>query len=69
MYKLNKAGRPTLNGKFVPIDTLPTSKRFSTVAGPCVVVARSLDERVELANADKPEDLTGYSEALTLATG
>lgn len=69
MYKLDKAGRPRLNGKFVPVESLPTSKKFSTLAGPCVVVAKSLEERVALANATKPEEIEGYTEALKLAQG
>jgi hypothetical protein len=69
MYKIDSAGRPRLNGKFVPVETLPTSKRFDTDAGPCVVVARSLEERAALANADKPEDLEGFKEALAVVQG
>lgn len=69
MYKLNKNGRPTLNGRFVKEEILPTSKKFSTPAGPCVVVGKNLDERVALANAEKPEDIEGFEEALKLATG
>lgn len=69
MYTLDKGGRLRLDGKIVKLDTLPKSKRFTTAAGPCVVVARSLKERKELALAEAPENLEGYSEALTLAKG
>lgn len=69
MFTLDKAGRPRLNGKFVPANTLPTSKKFTTPAGPCVVVAKNLEERVALANAEKPEDIEGFTEALKLAQG
>lgn len=68
MYTI-KRKRPQLNGEYVSVDTLPTSKKFSTTAGTCVVVAKTLEERVALANAQKPEDLEGFSEALKLATG
>lgn len=69
MYTLDKGGRLRLDGKIVKLDTLPKSKRFTTPAGPCVVVARTLKERKELALAQAPEDLEGYSEALSLAKG
>lgn len=69
MYKLDSAGRPRLNGKFVPVESLPTSKKFTSPGGPCVIVAKSLEERVALANATKPEEIEGYSEALKLAQG
>jgi hypothetical protein len=64
MYTLDKIGRPRLNGKYVALDSLPTSKKFATPAGPCVVVAKNLEERVMLANADNPEDVEGFAEAL-----
>jgi hypothetical protein len=67
MYTLDKRGRPRFNGKYVALDSLPTSKKFPTPAGPCVVVAKDLEERVMLANADKPEDIEGFVEALQVA--
>lgn len=67
MYTLDKIGRPRLNGKYVALDSLPTSKKFDTAAGPCVVVAKNVEERVMLANADKPEDIEGFVEALQVA--
>jgi hypothetical protein len=69
MYKLDSVGRPRLNGKCVPVNSLPTSKKFVTPAGPCVVVAKNLDERVALANAETPEDIEGYEEAVKVAQG
>lgn len=67
MYELDKNNRLRLDGKIVKLDTLPTSKKFHTDAGPCVVVARSLQERKALALADKPEQIEGFTEALKLA--
>lgn len=67
MYELDKNNRLRLDGKVVKLDTLPTSKKFQTDAGACVVVARSLQERKALALADKPEDIEGFNEALKLA--
>jgi hypothetical protein len=67
MYTIDKVGRPRLNGKYVKLDSVPTSKKFATPAGPCVVVAKTLEERIALANADKPEDIEGYTEALKVA--
>lgn len=67
MYTLDKNNRIRLDGKVVKLDSLPTSKKFTTDAGPCVVVARSLQERKALALADKPEDIEGFNEALKLA--
>lgn len=71
MYTFNKiSGRVRLDGKLISRDeaeALPRSKKFSTPAGPCVVVAKSMEERVALANATRPEDVEGYSEALQTA--
>lgn len=72
MYTFNKKSkRVRLDGKLISVEeadnSLPTSKKFETPYGPCVVVARDLEERVNLANAEKPEDIEGYKEALTLA--
>lgn len=67
MYTLDKIGRPRLNGKYVALDSIPTSKKFDTAMGPCVVVAKNVEERVALANADKPEDIEGFVEALQVA--
>lgn len=64
MYTLDRSGRPRLNGKLVKLDTIPKKRTFETPAGPCVVVARNMEERIELANATKPEDLEGFKEAL-----
>lgn len=64
MYTLDKNGRPKLNGRYVKLEEIPTSKKFNTPAGPCVVVANNMEERVALANASRPEDLVGYDEAL-----
>lgn len=69
MYTLDKIGRPRLNGKYVPATSLPKSKKFDTPAGPCVVVAKNLEEKVALANANGPEDLEGFEEALKLVQG
>lgn len=71
MYTFNKmSGRVRLDGKLISrdeADALPESKRFATPAGPCVVVARNMEERVALANASRPEDVPGYEEALRVA--
>lgn len=67
MYTLDKRGRPRLDGKYVKLDSIPISKKFDTPAGPCVVVARDLDERIALANSDGPEDVEGFDEALKVA--
>lgn len=64
MYTLDDNGRIRQDGKIVKLSDLPQSKKFSTPAGTCVVVARSLQERKALALAEKPEDIEGYTEAL-----
>lgn len=68
MYTFNKmSGRVRLDGKLISrdeADALPKSKKFSTPAGPCVVVAKNMEERVALVNATCPEDIEGYEEAL-----
>jgi hypothetical protein len=64
MYTIARNGRVMLDGKSVDLETLPKSRKFDTPAGPCVVVARTKQERVALANASGPEDLDGYTEAL-----
>lgn len=69
LYTLDKIGRPRLNGKMVPLASLPTSKKFTTPAGPCVVVGKNMEERVMLANAAGPEDIEGFEEALKVAQG
>lgn len=69
MYTLDKIGRPRLNGKMVALTSLPTSRKFTTSAGPCVVVAKNMEERVMLANADGPGDIEGFEEALRVAQG
>ncbi len=67
MYELDKNNRLRLDGKIVKLEDLPASKKFHTDAGPCVVVARTLQERKALALADKPEDIQGFEEAQKLA--
>lgn len=67
MYTLDKNNRIRLDGKIVKLEDLPTSKRFSTDAGTCVVVARTLQDRKALALANKPEDVEGFNEALKVA--
>lgn len=68
MYTLDRNNRPRLNGKFVNSQNLPQSKKFATPVGPCVVVAKNMEERVALANAERPEDLEGFDEALKVAS-
>lgn len=71
MYTLNnKSGRVRLDGKLISreeAEKLPNAKKFTTPLGPCVVTAKDLAEKVALANAEKPEDLEGYEEALKAA--
>lgn len=66
MYTIDKAGRIRHNGKLFAKSKLPTSRKFDTPAGPCVIVAKTLEEQIDLANAETPEDIEGYTEALAL---
>lgn len=68
MYTLDDNGRIRQDGKIVKLGDLPQSKKFSTPAGTCVVVARNLQERKALALAEKPEDIEGFIEALKVAS-